>query len=206
MTHVICRLTAKNRDQLQNPMFGNRVWATFTFFAYVRYILVDYGLAYRYVFDDGRRTEYKKDPRRVNDVTIEFTSHNAHRGVRKRIFITNGQSLSMVWPTLGSRTADEQNRTWYMIQQLRWTDRGHVGSPAVHRWILDTDWDHRASANTARTDAVPTHTRSCRSHWVNQAAAAAAVMLVLPPGLNYHHSVLLSVQPPLYDPALNRKQ
>ena len=133
MTHVICRLTAKNRDQLQNPMFGNRVWATFTFFAYVRYILVDYGLAYRYVFDDGRRTEYKKDPRRVNDVTIEFTSHNAHRGVRKRIFITNGQSLSMVWPTLGSRTADEQNRTWYMIQQLRWTDRGHVGSPAVHR-------------------------------------------------------------------------
>ena len=27
MTHVTCRLTAKNRDQL-----GNRVWATFTFF------------------------------------------------------------------------------------------------------------------------------------------------------------------------------
>jgi len=32
MTHVTCRLTAKNRDQLQNPMLGNRVWATFTFF------------------------------------------------------------------------------------------------------------------------------------------------------------------------------
>ena len=29
MTHVTCRLTAKNRDQLQNPMLGNRVWATF---------------------------------------------------------------------------------------------------------------------------------------------------------------------------------
>ena len=32
MTHVTCRLTAKNRDQLWNPTLGNRVWATFTFF------------------------------------------------------------------------------------------------------------------------------------------------------------------------------
>ena len=31
MTHVICRLTAKNRDQLRNPTLGNRIWATFTF-------------------------------------------------------------------------------------------------------------------------------------------------------------------------------
>jgi len=32
MTHVTCRLTAKNRDQLRNPTLGNRVWATFTFY------------------------------------------------------------------------------------------------------------------------------------------------------------------------------
>jgi len=32
MTYVTCRQTAKNRDQLRNPMLGNRVWATFTFF------------------------------------------------------------------------------------------------------------------------------------------------------------------------------
>ena len=31
MTHVTCRLTAKNRDQLWNPTLCNRVWATFTF-------------------------------------------------------------------------------------------------------------------------------------------------------------------------------
>ena len=31
MIHVTCRLTAKNRDQLQNPTLGNRVWATVTF-------------------------------------------------------------------------------------------------------------------------------------------------------------------------------
>ena len=32
-THVTCRLTAKNRDQLRNPTLGNRVWSTFTFLA-----------------------------------------------------------------------------------------------------------------------------------------------------------------------------
>jgi len=31
MTHVTCRLTAQNRDQLRNPMLGNRVWTTLTF-------------------------------------------------------------------------------------------------------------------------------------------------------------------------------
>ena len=33
MTHVTCRLPAKNRDQLQNRTLGNRVRATFTFLA-----------------------------------------------------------------------------------------------------------------------------------------------------------------------------
>ena len=31
MTHVTCRLTAENRDQLRNLTLGDRVWATFTF-------------------------------------------------------------------------------------------------------------------------------------------------------------------------------
>ena len=31
MTHVTCRLTANNRDQLRNPTLDNRVWASFTF-------------------------------------------------------------------------------------------------------------------------------------------------------------------------------
>jgi len=30
MTHVTCRLTARNRDQLRNPTLDNRAWATFT--------------------------------------------------------------------------------------------------------------------------------------------------------------------------------
>ena len=41
MTHVTCMLTAKNRDQLRNPMLGNRVSTTFTFFYLVPYCVVD---------------------------------------------------------------------------------------------------------------------------------------------------------------------
>ena len=33
MTHITCKLTAKNRDQLRNPTLGNRVRATFTVLA-----------------------------------------------------------------------------------------------------------------------------------------------------------------------------
>ena len=29
MTHITCRLTAKNRDQLRNITLGNRVWLPF---------------------------------------------------------------------------------------------------------------------------------------------------------------------------------
>jgi len=31
LTHVTCRLTANNRDQLWNPTLGNQVRAAFTF-------------------------------------------------------------------------------------------------------------------------------------------------------------------------------
>jgi len=34
MTHVTCRLTAKNRDRLRNPTLGNRVRATFLVSSY----------------------------------------------------------------------------------------------------------------------------------------------------------------------------
>ena len=38
MTHVTCKLTAKNRDQLRNPMIGSRVWASFTFLLVTRQV------------------------------------------------------------------------------------------------------------------------------------------------------------------------
>ncbi|CAH2327926.1 serine threonine- kinase VRK1 isoform X1 [Pelobates cultripes] len=42
--------------------------------------LVDYGLAYRYC-PDGVHKEYKEDPRKCHNGTIEFTSIDAHKGV-----------------------------------------------------------------------------------------------------------------------------
>uniref|UniRef100_A0A8C5N5C0 Serine/threonine-protein kinase VRK1 n=1 Tax=Leptobrachium leishanense TaxID=445787 RepID=A0A8C5N5C0_9ANUR len=42
--------------------------------------LVDYGLAYRYS-PQGVHKEYKEDPRKCHDGTIEFTSVDAHKGV-----------------------------------------------------------------------------------------------------------------------------
>ncbi|KAJ8289020.1 hypothetical protein COCON_G00016790 [Conger conger] len=42
--------------------------------------LVDYGLAYRYS-PEGVLKEYKEDPRKCHDGTIEFTSIDAHNGV-----------------------------------------------------------------------------------------------------------------------------
>ena len=39
MTHVTCRLTAKNQDQLWNPTLGNRVRATFLPFTSTNYAL-----------------------------------------------------------------------------------------------------------------------------------------------------------------------
>ncbi|XP_061890277.1 serine/threonine-protein kinase VRK1-like [Entelurus aequoreus] len=42
--------------------------------------LVDYGLAYRYA-PDGSVKDYKENPKRCHDGTIEFTSIDAHKGV-----------------------------------------------------------------------------------------------------------------------------
>ncbi|TWW71557.1 serine/threonine-protein kinase VRK1 isoform X1 [Takifugu flavidus] len=41
--------------------------------------LVDYGLAYRFA-PDGVQKDYKEDPKRCHDGTIEFTSIDAHKG------------------------------------------------------------------------------------------------------------------------------
>lgn len=47
-----------------------------------RVYLVDYGLAFRYNAD-GQHVEYQEDPRKAHDGTIEFTSIDAHNGVRE---------------------------------------------------------------------------------------------------------------------------
>lgn len=48
--------------------------------------LVDYGLAYRYAPESVLK-EYKEDPKRCHDGTIEFTSIDAHKGVCRSKFL-----------------------------------------------------------------------------------------------------------------------
>jgi len=53
MTHITCRLTAKNRDQLRNPTLGNRVWATFNF-TYITATAAQYAAVARLAGDIDR--------------------------------------------------------------------------------------------------------------------------------------------------------
>ncbi|XP_054281880.1 serine/threonine-protein kinase VRK1-like isoform X2 [Macrosteles quadrilineatus] len=46
--------------------------------------LLDYGLATRYLYRDGKHKEYRHDERRAHDGTLEFTSRDAHIGVHSR--------------------------------------------------------------------------------------------------------------------------
>ena len=55
MTHVTCRQTAKNRDQLRNPTLGNRVWATFLYSVYL-YRCLSYCTAW-YIHSARRRRD-----------------------------------------------------------------------------------------------------------------------------------------------------
>ena len=82
MTHVTCRLTAKNRDQLRNPTLGSRVWATFTF-TLLTYLLTELFLAAK-----------------VNFVFSAFSSYFCDSGYRIDDFL----SLS--------RLRQSETRTW----------------------------------------------------------------------------------------------
>jgi len=73
--------------------------------------LVDYGLAFRFSVD-GTHKEYKEDPRKAHDGTVEFTSRDAHNGV------------------VPSRRADFEILAYCMVQwlcgQLPWERTGKL--------------------------------------------------------------------------------
>jgi len=61
MTHVTCRLTAKNRDPVRNPTHGTRVWATFTFFTFkAREVRKDRREGQGRGGSEGRESTYKR--------------------------------------------------------------------------------------------------------------------------------------------------
>ena len=62
MTHVTCRMTAKNRDQLRNPTLGNRVWATFTLPLRVRSAVQRHQSAERPILRQISQRHVSQDP------------------------------------------------------------------------------------------------------------------------------------------------
>ena len=83
--------------------------------------LVDYGLAYRYLAD-GKHRAYQEDPRCLHDGTIEFTSRDAHKGVRKFTntptvhLRTLEQECSLPMPVGPSRRGDMEILGFVLVQ------------------------------------------------------------------------------------------
>ena len=62
--------------------------------SYLQVYLVDYGLAYRFN-PRGEHKEYKEDPRRQHEGTIEFTSIDAHQGVSESPCLLDSETRAM---------------------------------------------------------------------------------------------------------------
>jgi len=115
MTHVTCRLTAKNRDQFRNPTLGNRVWATFTFLqlglhceteevwqrgtARIRPPPAAAAAIDRYLLPAGP-TAVKADVKNV-EISIK-TPKNVNRDIIKSAFSLCNSAVNMVLPAAGS--------------------------------------------------------------------------------------------------------
>ena len=121
MTHVICRLTAKNQDQFRNPTLGNRVWATFTF--------TNFGV------DRSRRFLYTARTNRLTDATESITApgHLKSRWVR----IVGEISAGL---TEGSRELIPETRRSMLEGTIRYMWRRWC------RWTSKCDERWRASA------------------------------------------------------------
>lgn len=97
--------------------------------------LVDYGLAYRYC-PEGTHKEYKEDPKRCHDGTIELTSIDAHKGVAP------------------SRRGDLEILGYCMVQWLcgclPWEDR--LTDP---NYVRDSKIRYRESISSLMTKCFP---------------------------------------------------
>ena len=80
-------------------------------FLYLQIYLVDYGLATKY-HPDGKHKDYKEDPRKVHDGTIEFTSIDAHKGAGKSHSPKLGFSLEKLPQTPFSQSLVSKIQIW----------------------------------------------------------------------------------------------
>ena len=81
MTHVTCRLTAKNRDQLRNFTLGNRVWASFLFYVekerHTLHVLGREILVDRLLPVDGEMFRHQEIVDGVEDVSLDVVQSQA---------------------------------------------------------------------------------------------------------------------------------
>ena len=86
MTHVTCRLTAKNRDELRNPTLRNWVglWATFTFFT-----IIDW----KFEFDDFLNFVEFTNFLRILKMLMSFKNKIRYREITARTEIFDANVL-----------------------------------------------------------------------------------------------------------------
>jgi len=110
MTHVTCRLIAKNRDQLRNPTLGNRVWATFNYLLPSILRLVSKRM--RNEPYDGPQVPTSKDKAHHSDTATTLQPHHAtslvmtpHTALTFRKVVWCGCGVSVVCLVFGRRLA-----------------------------------------------------------------------------------------------------
>jgi len=121
MTHVTCRLTAKNRDQFRNSTLGNRVLVAFTFLQFRRltyfghvtrmpYILLHYRLRNDTCFIDAARILYRTEQGLRNErMSVRLSVRLSRRSTAAATFSAlrligyqSNQSISAVCRSLGA--------------------------------------------------------------------------------------------------------
>ena len=108
MTHVTCRLTAKNRDQLRNPTLGNRVWAAvFRVFVstsvciHTQEVLAEMRTVVEGVVDAILYPSITDKSKNRGFAFVEFDSHRAAAMARRKLLPGHiplwGQPVAVDW-------------------------------------------------------------------------------------------------------------
>ena len=98
--------------------------------------LVDFGLADRFN-PEGRHKEYREDPRRAHDGTIEFTSIDAHKGASKPTSFVLRAPGRELFSLSQAPQGEETWRSWATVScsgQVA-ACHGKTTCPISHMWL-----------------------------------------------------------------------
>jgi len=141
MTHVTCRLTAKNRDQLRSPTLNNRVWATFTFLYTEQVKYTDK--------TDYRQTDLQQTGNVWNEshtgkmhglIQVSCDGRDVLRAVRhdRKYVITYASTLSRCMPVIDALTSSALSHSTapkssaHSLSQ-QWTASNPLLATSIHR-------------------------------------------------------------------------